>query len=269
MLQKFAPLVKRQLEYWQRQIDQYGPDNPRYRAAKAERYKQLVSDFTELLDYLNRIEGTDLQIEARFSPEIAKPKGGSVPRYRPRTPLPESVEAAPVVAAIPDEFADLPPELLEQLSEGAKAQVDPVIKIINDRGGTATLDQILIDLYRATKEVHKRTMVQNKLFRLSKRELCWSMPGKKGVYTTTEPKDVRELVAPRQTSEPEAKIESPPAATDGPSDKQLGAAGLPGDSSKAPAVGPTPTASTVLHRNRLMSETAAVNLFSPKNRTGK
>jgi hypothetical protein len=195
MLQKFAPLVKRQLEYWQRQIDQYGPGHPRYRQAKTERYRQLVADFTELLRFLNEAEGTDLQVEARFSPEISQPsKGGSPPRYRPRTPAPEPVTAAPIVAAFPDEFSDLPPELLEQLSEGAKAQVDPVIKVINDRGGTATLDQILVDLYRATKEIPKRTMVQNKLFRLSKRELCWSVPGKKGVYTTVR------VVEPAQTT---------------------------------------------------------------------
>lgn len=266
MLQKFAPTVKRQLEYWQRQIDQYGPDHPRYRPAKTERYRQLVAVFTDLLDYLNKVEGTDLRIEssrpARLSPEIPK----APIRMAPTPPA----DAAPAPAnSAPDEFADLPPELLAELSEGAKAQVDPVIKVINDRGGTATLDQILIDLYRATKEVHKRTIVQNKLFRLSKREMCWSVPGKKGVYTTQPP----ETSAPTTTTpasredRQDTKSESPPAATDGPSRSNVGVAGLPGGPKKTSEVGPTPTASTVLHRNRLLSETAAVNLFAPKNRT--
>lgn len=266
MLQKFAPTVKRQLEYWQRQIDQYGPDHPRHRPAKTERYRQLVEVFTDLLDYLNRLEGTDLRVEssrpARLSPENSKAQIGT-------SPPPPPTSAAPVpINSVPDEFADLPPELLAELSEGAKAQIDPVIKVINDRGGTATLDEILIDLYRATKEVHKRTIIQNKLFRLSKRELCWSVPGKKGVYSTTKPEGYRELVPPRQ-SKPDTKNESSDAATSEPSSKNVGVAGLPGGPKKTSEVGPTPTASTVLHRDRLLSETAAINLFSPKNRTGK
>ena len=261
MLQKFAPIVKRQLEYWQRQIDQYGPDHPRYRPAKIERYRQLVADFTELFDSLNRAEGTDLKVEsarpARLSPEKSKPLF-STPKQAPNpTPI-ESPVAQP-----PDEFAGLPPELLAELSEGVKAQVDPIIKAINDRGGTATLDHILIDLYRATGEVNKRTVVQNKLFRLSKRELCWSVPGKKGTYTTTQPEGVdnSKLVPPRQSKQ-DTKSEDPPAATDGPSRKDVGVAGLPGGPSKASEVGPTPTTSTVLHRHQhLMSGVAAANLF--------
>jgi len=260
MLQKSAPLVKRQLEYWQRRVVQYGPDHPRHRPAKTERYRQLVAEFTELLQFLNKLEGTDLRIEtkrpARLSPEIQKPRIiSSLP-----APLPIDEPPAPSVAR--DEFADLPPELLEQLSEGAKAQVDPIIKIINDRGGTATLDEILIDLYRATKEVNKRTIIQNKVFRLSKREMCWSVPGKKGVYTTQKSEGIaNESVAEKNQSE---KVESPPAATGGLSNKDSGAAGLPGGSSKVSAVGPTPTASTVIHR-QLLSGTAGVSLFPWEN----
>jgi hypothetical protein len=143
--------------------------------------------------------------------------------------------------------------LLAELSEGAKVQVDPIIKAINDRGGTATLDQILIDLYRATGEVHKRTLVQNKMFRLSKREMCWPTPGRKGIYTTQKPADT---VAEPPHTEQATKSESPPAATDGPSKNSMGVAGSPGGPVKASAVGSTPTTSTALHR-KLMSETAA------------
>ena len=252
MVQKFAPLVKRQVEYWQRQIDQYAPDNPRYRASKAERYKHLVTEFTYLLNHLNKAEGTDLRVESgRRAPapirETVLPKPAPAPEQAP--------EAA---ASPPDEFSDLPPELLDQLSEGAKAQVDPIIKVINDRGGTATLDQILVDLYRATKEVHKRTIVQNKMFRLSKREMCWSVPGKKGVYTTQKPDESADQPI---SAEPAAKSEGPPAATDGPSNKNdTGVAGSPGGPIKASAVGSTPTTSTPIAR-KLMSGTSTAAYY--------
>jgi hypothetical protein len=264
MLQKFAPLVKRQLEYWQRQIDQYGPDHPRYRASKVDRYRQLVASFTELFQYLNQLEGTDLRIESarpeRLSPETSRPT---------RAPTPRPIDVPPQANNPPpaDEFSDLPPELLAELSEGAKAQVDPIIKAINDRGGTATLDQILIDLYRATGEVHKRTLVQNKLFRLSKREMCWPTPGRKGIYTTQKPADAVSTETGHNEQQV-AKSESPPAATDGPSKKDTGVAGLPGSPSKASEVGPTPTTSTALH-HKLLSGTAGGSIFPwtpPKKR---
>jgi hypothetical protein len=260
MLQKFAPLVKRQLEYWQRQIDQYGPDHPRYRPAKTERYRHLVDNFTELLDFLNQTEGTDLRVETarpiRPSPEASK--HGRARQQSTPAPIPAPAPApalapAPAPQRLPDELSGLPPELLEQLSEGAKAQIDPIIKTINDRGGTSTLDQILIDLYRATGEVPKRTIIQNKIFRLSKREMCWSLPGKKGVYTTQKPDGASD--EPVHQEQPK-KDESPPAATDGPSKKDMGVAGLPGGPIKASEVGPTPTTSTVLHHRKLMSETS-------------
>ena len=67
-----------------------------------------------------------------------------------------------------------------------EAETDPLLKIINERGGTATLDEILIDMYRKHREVAKRNVVANKLYRLGKRELVWSS---KGTYTTKCPKD--------------------------------------------------------------------------------
>lgn len=86
-----------------------------------------------------------------------------------------------------DDLADLPPELLAELSGGAKGESDPLIQIINKHGGTASLDQILINLYRDYGEVGKRTLVGNKLYRLGRRKLVWSVPGRKGIYTTTKP----------------------------------------------------------------------------------
>ena len=77
--------------------------------------------------------------------------------------------------------------MLSELSEGIKGETDQLIKIINGRGGIATLDEILIDLYRKYKEIGKRPIVSNKLYRLSRRGLCWPIPGKKGIYTTTKP----------------------------------------------------------------------------------
>jgi hypothetical protein len=259
MVEKFAPLVKRQIEYWQWQIDRFQPNNPRFRESKVQRYKSLVADFTKLLEYLNKAEGTNLHPERRWS--AAASVAASAKRPTPheiRAPLPHE---APTQTQVADDeegglgnLSDLPPELLAELSEGAKSATDPLVKIIQDRGGTATLDEILVDLYRKYNELGKRTLVGNKLYRLGRRKLVWAVPGKKGVYTTTpveggdDEQDLdNEKGSDAETSKPSSSNDS-------------GVAGSPGNSPKAAAVGSTPTTSTL--KRKLMAETTVLPLVN-------
>src|SRR5439155_24649428 len=85
----------------------------------------------------------------------------------------------------PEDLVGLPPELLKQLkiTEGDKLEA-AIVEVINDAGGTLILDKLLIGLYRKTKEVHQRTTLVNRLYRMSQKGLVFSVPKKKGVYTT-------------------------------------------------------------------------------------
>jgi hypothetical protein len=86
----------------------------------------------------------------------------------------------------------LPLELLKELSEEARQKGGyPLIEIIDARGGTATLDEILIDLYRKYKKIGKRASIAKRLLFLSRRGLCWLVPGTNSYYTTIKPIDVR------------------------------------------------------------------------------
>lgn len=93
-----------------------------------------------------------------------------------------------LMTAVPPDLgriSDLPEELLEELSVAKTDDLeDQLVTVINACDGEATLDQILVGLYRKFKVLQKRRFVQNKLYRM---EMVWSVPGKKGVYTTTEP----------------------------------------------------------------------------------
>ena len=139
----------------------------------------------------------------RTNSDLTPTSGRSAPLAAPRhTPTPPTVESAPIgretIIQTPpkDDLSDLPPELLAELSERVKSETDPIIKIINDRGGTATLDEILIDLYRKHGELAKRTITNNKLNRLSRRSMVWSVPGKKGVYSTTGKRELFKRTTP-------------------------------------------------------------------------
>jgi hypothetical protein len=83
------------------------------------------------------------------------------------------------------DISDLPEEIKEQL---ALAQVDEmekrIIHTLETRyGGVANLDEIIVGLYRDFRYVSEdRRKLNNKLYRMSKRDLIESVPKKKGVY---------------------------------------------------------------------------------------
>lgn len=80
---------------------------------------------------------------------------------------------------------DLPAELLEELSVAKVDELEhQLVTVINAFGGDASLDQILVGLYRKFSVVQKRRFIQNKLYRM---DMIWSVEGKKGFYTTTKP----------------------------------------------------------------------------------
>ena len=159
MLQDHIGLVKGQIDYYQGQIDRFPPSNPRRQEGQVELYRRILNQHKELLTFLETLAAQETAV-----PFVA-------PKSQP--------------AKADDDLSDLPEELLQQLSVRAKkGQNDPFIQIINDRGGTASLDDMLIDLYRKHREISSRGLLANKLYRLAKQGLIKATEGKKGVYTT-------------------------------------------------------------------------------------
>lgn len=168
MLQDHIKLIKGQIAHFQSEIRRIDPHHPRYKPGQIALYERLVRQHQELLGFLETLSEADSDEPPAFSLRL---EGGGLP-VRART----------------DGLADLPPELLNELSTSAtKGPTDILVTIIEERGGTATLDDILIDMYRKHGEVGKRTVLSNRLYRLRDRDLVWPVPGKKGLYTTTKP----------------------------------------------------------------------------------
>lgn len=130
--------------------------------------------------------------------EVQKPDSGSIARFDKNIDLLEQahkevVRLAGLTSALPPDLGnvyDLPPELLEELSIAKTDELeDQIVTVINAYDGEASLDQILVGLFRKFKVSQKRRFLQNKLYRMP---MVWSVGGRKGVYTTTEPDEGEE-----------------------------------------------------------------------------
>ncbi|MBV8977239.1 MAG: hypothetical protein JO261_14720 [Alphaproteobacteria bacterium] len=66
-----------------------------------------------------------------------------------------------------DDVSDLPPALLRELkTRPAELLESQICAVLQARGGSANLDEILIGLYRKFQLVQKRRFLQNKLWRM-------------------------------------------------------------------------------------------------------
>lgn len=95
----------------------------------------------------------------------------------------------PVPASYGD-ISDLPDELLAQLS-GVKTDEleDQIFSIVKAASPSIELDRLLIELFRRFGEVYERRFINNKCYRMAQKELIFAVPGRKGVYTATKPKE--------------------------------------------------------------------------------
>lgn len=115
----------------------------------------------------------------------------------------ELVRLMDLTSALPAELVgihDLPADILAELSGYKTDELeDQLVTVINAYGGEASLDQILVGLYRKFQVHQKRKFLQNKLYRM---ESVWSVEGRKGIYTTSEPEaeTIRTGVPPRPST---------------------------------------------------------------------
>ncbi|MGE0667680.1 MAG: hypothetical protein AB7O49_14075 [Sphingomonadales bacterium] len=102
-------------------------------------------------------------------------------------------EQAEILSPLPGDLGDLsdiPSELRRELSVVDVDDLErKLVQVVQAYGGTASLDQILVGLFRKFKEVQKRRFVQNKLYRMSGKKLIYTVPKRRGLYTINEPAD--------------------------------------------------------------------------------
>ncbi len=145
----------------------------------------FISNLQEILNRFRRQESKavqdnnhDLAQKHAWAADALESAIGEIKRLRNlTTALPEDL----------GDITDLPEELIAELSVAKGDELeDRLVTVINSYGGTADLDQILVGLYRKFKDVQKRRFLQNKLYRMTQKAIVWSVPKRKGVYTTTK-----------------------------------------------------------------------------------
>lgn len=82
----------------------------------------------------------------------------------------------------------LPKELLDSLEiPDSKKMEMLIIKCVDSVGGSASINKILISLYRDTGEIHGRKETANRVYRMTQKGLLFSSSLGKGIYTTANP----------------------------------------------------------------------------------
>jgi len=157
ILDKHYHFVNEQIEFHLQSAKRYGTN--KYRSVKhletAETFKSLFEDMRQASE--------KLEAQAKTS-EVATPQK----QFR--------------LSLTPEELEGLPEDLLNELS-GADRTEYLIINILEDSGGVASLDRLLVEIYRRTNEVTKRNTLTSRLYRMAQKNLVHSVPGKKGVYS--------------------------------------------------------------------------------------
>lgn len=81
------------------------------------------------------------------------------------------------------DVADLPPELLKELNIPSDQLETQVIAVLRMNREPVDLDQLLIGLYRRFGVIQKRRFLQNKLWRMVKKQQIYKMKNRKGLYS--------------------------------------------------------------------------------------
>lgn len=154
-MQESTRFVNDRIAYHQDRLRRYSDDPPH----RKEIHENLIKGFKALIETL---EATQARINSLDS---------------------QSQLALPINTDSLGDISDLPEEILNELSPfRAEKKEREIIEIIRDRGGTANLDQIIIDSYRKSLISYKRRLLSNKIHRMAKRGLV-KATGKKGVYS--------------------------------------------------------------------------------------
>ena len=97
---------------------------------------------------------------------------------RLQTPIPKEL----------GDLSDLPEVLLKELSVKRTDELESqILAVMRACSGEVNLDQVLVGLFRKFKVTQTRRFIQNKLYRMSQKEMVFAVPGQRASYQLEKP----------------------------------------------------------------------------------
>lgn len=174
-IQKHIPFVKEQIAHYERMVVKFrsDPNKTKYTEV-AKNLRALLSDMEDCHALLSLPDTVEPFANQDFSSLSSK--------------LPANFFSNPL-ALQPNDYIGVDKDFLEQLNITESDKLEStIVDLINAGGGTLVLDKILLGLYHLTGEKHQRVQMTSRLYKMAKKKLVFSVPKKKGVYTTNSPK---------------------------------------------------------------------------------
>ncbi len=171
ILSQHTPFVKEQIGYYDHMAVKFRsqPDKQKVYIDVAEKLRALLSDME------------NDQSQTTSTSRIAKDYSGISAK------LPADFFSNPLALA-PTDYAGLEQDLLSELNITENDKLEStIVDLINAAGGVLVLDKIMVGIFHITGEKHQRVSMTAKLYRMAKKNLVYSVPKKKGVYTTAKP----------------------------------------------------------------------------------
>lgn len=158
--------VNAQCAFHGKKAQEYAKSSPR----RSQQHAQICSEFDELNKFIRFLQDESDRLKA--TPEGDSKQNSFTPRQ---------------LELRLEDIDGLPEDLIRELSITDGDKMDFTIQaIMNDRGGVMSLDQLLIAIYRRTGEVHKRTNLNSRIYRMTTKGALFNVQGRKGVYSTRE-----------------------------------------------------------------------------------
>jgi hypothetical protein len=167
IVEKHMEFVNKQITFQEQQATRFSSN-----AYRRELHTQTANNLRELLNDFVRVEKALDEAVARAAQKDSA--AGRIPSLTEMALKPEDIEG-------------LPAEVIAELSvSGADPQDFNIISVLNEAGGILSLDRIVIRLYRVYGEKVKRATLISRLNRMIPKGLLYSVPNRKGLYSTTQ-----------------------------------------------------------------------------------
>lgn len=179
ILKNLLPFVNEQITIQKKLVEKYPEEWRKSLHSETEKkFASMADDIqTAIIEYA-KLEDEYLKLKEKYSLLETLSDDGNFPE--------KSKNTYQLLALNHEELANLPDDLLEELSESAKDKTEVrILELIAENGGIISLDQLLVRLYNKFGEKFKRKELTTRLYKMVQAEVLYSTPGKKGVYSTS------------------------------------------------------------------------------------